>query len=224
MSNTLKIGSKYSLYTNYSTIVGKKVEVVGIITFNECEKYAYDIQALAINERIIALKDDNLEKEIGTDNIYLLRETVANVDGTYNEYIVWDSIINYNKTTVLNEEYTTQFKISIPDTKSYSIDQILSGIQNYIESTYNGVKTEFNVISASSEALTSKSENELTTTLTQEILSKAESIINSINGFETKLIPAVERINNLDISGKMDNIASDLQNISSEISLVKRGL
>lgn len=222
MSNTLKIGSKYSLYTNYSTIVGKKVEVVGIITFNECEKYAYDIQALAINERVIALKDDNLEKEIGTDNIYLLRETVANTDGTYNEYLVWDSIINYNKTTVLNEEYTMQFKISIPDTKSYSIDQILSGIQNYIESTYSGVETEFEILSTSSSS-SSRSDN-MTTTLTQEILSKAESIINSLNGFETKLIPAVERINNLDISGKMDDIASDLQNISSEISLVKRGL
>lgn len=223
MSNTLKIGSKYSLYTNYSTIVGKKVEVVGIITFNECEKYAYDIQALAINERVIALKDDNLEKEIGTDNIYLLRETVANTDGTYNEYLVWDSIINYNKTTVLNEEYTMQFKISIPDTKSYSIDQILSGIQNYIESTYSGVKTEFEILSTSSSSSSSK-ENNMTTTLTQEILSKAESIINSLNGFETRLIPAVERINNLDISGKMDDIANDLQNISSEISLVKRGL
>ena len=222
MSNTLKIGSKYSLYTNYSTIVGKKVEVVGIITYNECEKYAYDIQALAINERVIALKDDNLEKEIGTDNIYLLRETVANTDGTYNEYLVWDSIINYNKTTVLNEEYTMQFKISIPDTKSYSIDQILSGIQNYIESTYSGVETEFEILSTSSSS--SSSSDNMTTTLTQEILSKAESIINSLNGFETKLIPAVERINNLDISGKMDDIANDLQNISSEISLVKRGL
>lgn len=222
MSNTLKIGSKYSLYTNYSTIVGKKVEVVGIITYNECEKYAYDIQALAINERVIALKDDNLEKEIGTDNIYLLRETVANVDGTYNEYLVWDGIINYNKTTVLNEEYTMQFKISIPDTKSYSIDQILSGIQNYIESTYSGVETEFEILSTSNSS--SSSSDNMTTTLTQEILSKAESIINSLNGFETKLIPAVERINNLDISGKMDDIANDLQNISSEISLVKRGL
>ena len=222
MSNTLKIGSKYSLYTNYSTIVGKKVEVVGIITFNECEKYAYDIQALAINERVIALKDDNLEKEIGTDNIYLLRETVANVDGTYNEYLVWDSIINYNKTTVLNEEYTMQFKISIPDTKSYSIDQILSGIQNYIESTYSGVETEFEILSTSNSSSSNK--DNMTTTLTQEILSKAEAIINSLNGFETKLIPAVERINNLDISGKMDDIANNLQNISSEISLVKRGL
>ena len=171
MSNTLKIGSKYSLYTNYSTIVGKKVEVVGIITFNECEKYAYDIQALAINERVIALKDDNLEKEIGTDNIYLLRETVTNTDGTYNEYLVWDSIINYNKTTVLNEEYTMQFKISIPDTKSYSIDQILSGIQNYIESTYSGVETEFEILSTSSSS--SSSSDNMTTTLTQEILSKS---------------------------------------------------
>lgn len=221
MSNTLKIGSKYSLYTNYSSIVGKKVEVVGIITFNECKKYAYDIQALAINERVIALKDDNLEKEIDTDNIYLLRETVANVDGSYNEYIVWDGIINYNKTTILNEEYTMQVKISIPDTKSYSIDQIISGIQNYIERDYSGVKTEFETVSSSSS---SSSSNNISTTLTQDIISKAESIINSLNGFETKLLPAVERINNIDISGKIDDIASDLQNISSEISLVKRGL
>ena len=136
--------------------------------------------------------------------------------------MLFRSIINYNKTTVLNEEYTMQFKISIPDTKSYSIDQILSGIQNYIESTYSGVETEFEILSTSSSS--SSSSDNMTTTLTQEILSKAESIINSLNGFETKLIPAVERINNLDISGKMDDIASDLQNISSEISLVKRGL
>ena len=218
--NTLKIGSKYALYTNYSTIVNKKVEVVGIITYAECEKYAFDMAALAINERVISLKDDDLQKEIGDDNIYLLRATVANEDKTYSEYLVWDSIVNFNKTTILNEEYTTTTTISIPDTKSFTISQIINGIQDYISSNFSGVEISFESLSSSNNS----SASNLKTSLTEETLLRAESILNTLNSLETKLVPAVERINNIDISGKIEGISGNLSTIASEISLIKRGL
>ena len=84
---TLKIGTTYNFYTKYATIVSKKVKVAALLSYDECSKYSYDIKTLAINERVISIKDEDLENEIGEDNIYLLRSTVPNADNTYNEYI-----------------------------------------------------------------------------------------------------------------------------------------
>lgn len=221
MSSSLKVGSEYSIYTKYSSIVGVKAKVIGIITYDECSKYSYDISVLAINERVISIKDEDLESEIGNDNIYLLRAINTSVDGTYNEYIIWDSIINYDKTIALNEEYKSTLSIKIDNSTEYGISQIIQTIKSAVKSAY-GSSVELNI--STPETSTSTSTESMTTTLTTSMLNTAESVIDSLNALQNKLIPAAQQIIDSNISRNISSISEDIATIKNEISLVKRGL
>lgn len=221
MSSSLKVGSEYSIYTKYSSIVGVKCKVIGIITYDECSKYSYDISVLAINERVISVKDEDLESEIGDDNIYLLRAINASADGTYNEYIIWDSIINYDKTVALNEEYTATITFKIDNSTEYGISQIVESVKSAIKSTY-GSSVELTI--STPEAVATEDTESISTTLTSETLKTAESVIDSLNSLQNKLIPAAQQIIDSNISSNISSISEDIATIKNEISLVKRGL
>lgn len=222
---TLKIGSTYNFYSKYSTIVSKIVKVAAQLTFTECSKYSYDITTLAINERVISVKDEDLEGEIGSDNIYLLREINKNVDGSYNEYIVWDSIIDYNKTSILNESYTGNITFKIKNTVNYNISQIIQAVNESVRNMFgNNVEFEIsNVIPNSVSAKASSSQN-MNTILTDDTLNRAEKIVNTITSFENKLLPAANTIINSQIDSKLATISENVMTISSQIALIKRGL
>lgn len=215
---SLKIGKQYNLYTNYSTIVNQKVEVVAILSYDECAKVSYDMSILAINERVISVKDEDIEEAIGNDNIYHCRALESNSDGTHTEYLVWDSIINDDKTTLIGEDYTCQLTINIGLNSSVSISQILNTIQQSVSSNYGGaVKLS---ITTPTEAASKEDDDELS----EEKLNTVKSIINSINLWESKLIPAVEKLTNSGLESTIDSINENLAQISSNISMVKHGL
>ena len=216
---SLSIGKKYSLYTNYNTIINQKVEVVAILSYDECKKVSYDLSVLGINERVISVKDEDIKEAIGSDNIYHCRALVPNADGTYSEFLVWDSIINLNKTTIIGEDYTCELKLNLNETSAYTIQQILSTIQAAVQSTYgDGVKISFTEPHTDN---TIKSENE---GISEEDLETVKSIINSINLWQDTLIPAVEKMTNSGLSTVIENINTQLLNISSNIAMVKHGL
>ena len=220
--DTLKVGSSYNFYSKYSTIIGQKVQVVGILTYNECQKYAFDMTTLAINERVISVKDEDLESEIGNDNIYLLRSLIASNDNTYNEYIVWDSIINYDKTVALDEEYTSTLTLKIDSTVEYGISQIIDTIKNAVSTAY-GSSVELSLTTPKTSA-SSDTSNKMITYLTEETLEKAESIISNLNDLQNKLIPAAQQIIGSNISTNIATIGDNISTIKNEISLIKRGL
>lgn len=221
--NSLKVGSSYNFYSKYSTIIGQKVQVVGILTYNECQKYAFDMTTLAINERVISVKDEDLESEIGNDNIYLLRALNASNDNTYSEYIVWDSIINYDKTVALDEEYTSTLTIKVDKSVEYGISQIIDTIKNAVSSAY-GSSVEMSITTPTTSASSSDSSNKMVTYLTDETLEKAESIIDSLNNLQNKLVPVAQQIISSNISDNITTIGNNLSTIKNEISLIKRGL
>ena len=181
------------------------------------------MMTLAINERVISVKDEDLESEIGNDNIYLLRELSASSDGTYNEYIVWDSIINFDKTVALDEEYYSTLSLKINGSSDYNINQIINTIKKTILTTY-GTGVEINISTPTTNAEKDGSETDIVTYLTDEKLKKAEAIVDSLNSLENKLIPAAQQIISSNISTNIEAISSDLNSIKNEISLVKRGL
>lgn len=219
--DTLKVGSSYNFYSKYSTIIGQKVQVVGILTYSECQKYAFDMTTLAINERVISVKDEDLESEIGNDNIYLLRALNASSDNTYNEYIVWDSIINYDKTVALDEEYISTLTLKVDTSVEYGISQILDTIKNAVKSAY-GNSVELTITTPTTSI--SSDSNKMVTYLTDETLEKAESIIDSLNNLQNKLVPAAQQIISSNISDNITTIGNNLSTIKNEISLIKRGL
>ena len=216
---SLSIGKRYSLYTNYNTIINQKVEVVAILSYDECKKVSYDLSVLGINERIISVKDEDIKEAIGSDSIYHCRALVPNADGTYSEFLVWDSIINFNKTTTIGEDYTCELKLNLNETSSYTIQQILNTIQASVQSTYgDGVKLSF------SEPQTDNNTKNNNDEISEENLETVKSIINSINMWQDTLIPAVEKMTNSGLSTVIENINTELLNISSNIAMVKHGL
>lgn len=223
MATSLKIGSSYNFYSKYNSILNKKVRVVAIMTYSEAIAQTFDMMTLAINERVISVKDEDLESEIGNDNIYLLRELSASSDGTYNEYIVWDSIINFDKTVALDEEYYSTLSLKINGSSDYNINQIINTIKKTILTTY-GTGVEIDISTPTTNAEKDGSETDIVTYLTEEKLKKAEAIVDSLNSLENKLIPAAQQIISSNISTNIETIGSDLSSIKNEIALVKRGL
>ena len=220
---SLSIGKKYSLYTNYNTIINQKVEVVAILSYEESKKVPYDISVLGINERVISVKDEDIKEVIGNDNIYHCKSITANEDGSYNEFLVWDSIINMDKTTVIGEDYKCEVTISLNKNSSFTIQQVLNTIQTIVKSTYGtGADISFSTPVLSDEVSSSNSSGE--NEISKENLDSVKSIINSINMWQDTLIPVVEKLTNSGLSNVIDNINTELLNISSNISMVKHGL
>ena len=216
---SLSIGKKYSLYTNYNTIINQKVEVVAILSYNECKKVSYDISVLGINERVISVKDEDIEEAIGSDNIYHCRAINPNADGTYSEFLVWDSIINMNKTTAIGENYKCSVTININPTAECTVQQILTIMQTAVKSTFNN---KANV--TFSATVLDDAEKVTEDELSEEKLNSIKAIINEINKWQDTLIPTVEKITNSGLSNVIENINTQLLNISSNMSMLKHGL
>ncbi len=216
---SLSIGKKYSLYTNYNTIINQKVEVVAILSFAECKKVSYDISVLGINERVISVKDENIEEAIGSDNIYHCRAINPNTDGTYSEFLVWDSIINMDKTTVIGENYKCEVTINLTADSEFTLQQILTTMQSAVRSAYgNKASVTFSATVLNNEQITSNDG------LSDEKLENVKSIINEVNNWQNTLLPIVEKITNSGLSDVIENINTQLLNISSNISMAKHGL
>ena len=196
----------------------KGTPYVAILSYDECKKVSYDISVLGINERVISVKDEDIKEAIGSDNIYHCRAINPNADGTYSEFLVWDSIINANKTTTIGEDYKCELVLNLSDSSSYTVQQIMSTIQSAVQTTYgDSVKLSYSEPTLGSS---SKEDNELS----DETLETTKSIINSINMWEDTLIPAVEKMTNSGLASVIEDINTQLLNISSSIAMVKHGL
>lgn len=216
MSDKLTVGDIYQIYTKYETIAGVKVKVVGTLAYSEISKVSYNASVLAVNERVISVKDENLESKIGSDTIYYLRAIEANADNTYAEYIVWDSIINFDKSKKLNKEYKYIMGITIKDSTNIPITQIITNIEKYITGIY-GTNINFTINSASEteNGEVVEEEDDL-----NEKLDKAISVIDSLNKLENKLIPASETIINSKIDEKLASISQELTTIKNDVSVI----
>lgn len=216
----LSVGSTYQLYTSYESISGIKVKIVGTLAYSECESINYNMTTLAINERQISTKEESLEDVIGTDTIYWCKSTEANADGSYSNYLVWDSIINFNKTKKINKSYKYTLNLSILDTINIPITQVISGIEKYISTNYA------KVVSATIEAESandSDTETETTTAvsgITDEQIDRVEAILTKIASFETRLIPAAEKITSLNLSDSLDNISDKVAEINNNVNVI----
>lgn len=223
MATLLKIGSSYNFYSKYNSILNKKVKVVAIMTYSEASTQTFDMKTLAINERVISVKDEDLESMIGNDNIYLLRELSQSPDGSKNEYIVWDSIINFSKTIAIDEEYLSTIKIKINNAADFGISQIINTIKKTILSTY-GSGVDIQISTPTTGAEIDGSESSMTTYLTNEKLKNVEAIIDSLKDLGDKLIPAAQQITASNISANIASIGDSLADIKNNIAIVKRGL
>lgn len=221
MSNALTVGSTYQLYTKCESIAGIKVKIVGILAYSEAENKSYNMTTLAINERVISVKDENLEEYIGTDNIYYCRATDANSDGSYSEYICWDGIINFEKTVKINQTYTYKLNLKLLDVTNVPITQVISGIEKYISTNFaNTVDFSIEQTDSSTSTSSTSSSSTSSTGITDSQLTEIEAILNQISGFSNKLIPAAEKIESASLSDSIDNIIDKVDTISKNVNII----
>lgn len=222
-NNKLTVGSTIQLYTNYETISGIKVKVVAMLAYSEIERQTYNITALAINERVISVADEDLEQIITNsgDSVYLCRATDRNADGGYSEYVVWDSIINAEKTKMISSNYEYTLNIKLLDTTNVPVTQIISNIEKYIKNNYP-TSIDFSI----EEKATTSSTYDVTKNngISDEQLSKVEAIISKIANFETRLIPASEKIVSLNMSEKLDDVADKIDTINKNITIISQSI
>lgn len=222
-NNKLTVGSTIQLYTNYETISGIKVKVVAMLAYSEIERQTYNITALAINERVISVADEDLEQIItdSGDSVYLCRATDRNADGGYSEYVVWDSIINAEKTKMISSNYEYTLNIKLLDTTNVPVTQIISSIEKYIKNNYP-TSIDFSI----EEKATTSGTYDVTKNngISDEQLSKVEAIISKIANFETRLIPASEKIVSLNMSEKLDDVADKIDTINKNITIISQSI
>lgn len=222
-NNKLTVGSTIQLYTNYETISGTKVKVVAMLAYSEIERQTYNITALAINERVISVADEDLEQIITNsgDSVYLCRATDRNADGGYSEYVVWDSIINAEKTKMISSNYEYTLNIKLLDTTNVPVTQIISSIEKYIKNNYP-TSIDFSIeekamISNTYDVTKNKG-------ISDDQLSKVEAIISKLANFETRLIPASEKIVSLNMSEKLDDVANKIDTINKNITIISQAI
>lgn len=222
-NNKLTVGSTIQLYTNYETISGAKVKVVAMLAYSEIERQTYNITALAINERVISVADEDLEQIItdSGDSVYLCRATDRNADDGYSEYVVWDSIINAEKTKMISSNYEYTLNIKLLDTTNVPVTQIISSIEKYIKNNYP-TSIDFSI----EEKATTSNTYDVTKNngISDEQLSKVEAIISKIANFETRLIPASEKIVSLNMSEKLDDVADKIDTINKNITIISQSI
>jgi len=219
MSNSLKVGDTIQLYTKCETIAGVKVKVVSILAYSECDRQNYDLTALAINERVISYQDEktNLKTIIdgNGDNIYLCRAVDSNSDNSYAEYVVWDGIINYEKTKSISSTYVYNLNIKLLDSTNVPITTVISGIEKFLKNNYAAT-----IDVSISESTSTDGTEEDAGTISDANLSRVEGILNKLASFENRLIPAAEKITNANLSENIDDIISKIDTINRNVSVI----
>lgn len=223
MSNSLKVGDTIQLYTKCETIAGVKVKVASILAYSECDRQNYDLTALAINERVISYQDEktNLKTIIdgNGDNIYLCRAVDSNSDNSYAEYVVWDGIINYEKTKSISSTYVYNLNIKLLDSTNVPITTVISGIEKFLKNNY-AATIDVNI----SESTSTDGTEQDTGTISDANLSRVEGILNKLASFENRLIPAAEKITNANLSENIEDIISKIDTINRNVSVIANNI
>lgn len=223
MSNSLKVGDTIQLYTKCETIAGVKVKVASILAYSECDRQNYDLTALAINERVISYQDEktNLKTIIdgNGDNIYLCRAVDSNSDNSYAEYVVWDGIINYEKTKSISSTYVYNLNIKLLDSTNVPITTVISGIEKFLKNNYAAT-----IDVSISESTSTDGTEEDAGTISDANLSRVEGILNKLASFENRLIPAAEKITNANLSENIEDIISKVDTINRNVSVIANNI
>lgn len=118
-----------------------------------------------------------------------------------------------------NYEYTLNIKLL--DTTNVPVTQIISSIEKYIKNNYP-TSIDFSI----EEKATTSSTYDVTKNngISDEQLSKVEAIISKIANFETRLIPASEKIVSLNMSEKLDDVADKIDTINKNITIISQSI
>lgn len=220
----LNINKLYSIYTTSNYIENKQVKIVGYINYERASQYGSMVENVAINEKFINSNGDTikyLEEQIYYDCVI-----VENINGewlsTNNHIILWDDIIDFDRTEILNENHTykMQFKIkNLSETDNFTKDDIINTIKSSIEKIYNSekekIEIEFTEIYDSSlDSVGSQLEK------SQAIITKANETLLSIISLETTSKQINSQFEDNNILGKVNDMSTKLEEMDKNLTTV----
>ena len=220
----LQVGKSYILSTINTTILKKKVKVVGLLTYEESQKVAYNTRNLAINEKVLDNKEEDGDY-LKSKSFYKL--VVLNQNNSEEEtdenILVWDDIIDSSNTTELNVRYELTMTIDINPNANILISEIMKTLSDSITSNYStDVETTIKVSNVSSStSLSSTTESIMNDAKrTKETLEEAMNTLITLINLKNTSQTVIDKINELNVTSNITEIGNKLDDIQTNVNLI----
>jgi len=212
----LEINKSYILFTNSEYILNKKIRVLSYMNYDRASEYASFTENVAINEKFIDSSGDPdyLKKQTFYDcGVIKLEDGEWKLTGE--TVIVWDDIIDTDKTQRLNEAYVYKLSFKFKDvdqTDTVNFEDVIKTIQTAINNKYNSskAKVEFELEKIASSDLNS-SETELKEA--RQVIEEAKNTINAFISLEDDAKAINSEFSDNDILVKINNISANMDTI-----------
>lgn len=220
----LEINKTYSIFTTSDYISNTKVKVLGFISYERASQYTTFVENVAINEKFIDISGDTLSYLRST--IYYDCGVIEYQDGewvlTGEHVIVWDDILDMDRTTRINEEYVYRLGITfknLSSTDDITKEDIVKLINNVINSTYNSEKEKVGIaIQAVSDNTIESTETKLEKTT--EILEKANETLATLVSLQDSAKAVITDIKDNNLVDKVNTIDEIVDNILDNTNII----
>lgn len=220
----LQVGKSYILSTVNSTITKKKVKVVGLLTYEESQKVAYNTRNLAINERVLDNTEENTDYLVSKTfyKLVVLSDTNSEVE-TEENILVWDDVIDSSSTTELNVRYELTMTIDINPNADIIISEIMETISKALSNEYGtDVESTIKISNVSSSTSLSSSTEAIINDakMTKEVLEEAMNTLITLINLKNTSQTVIDKINELNVTSNITEIGTKLDDIQTNVNLI----
>lgn len=220
----LDIGKSYIVYTTSDYISNKQIRILGYISYEKASQYRNFIENVAINEKFI-----NSTRDSATylkTQIYYDCAVIELVEGEYvttgEHIILWDDIIDTDKTQRLYDDYTYKlsFKFkNISATENITKDSVINAIKDFIASKYNSVSQKVDVtLTEITDSGLNNAESQLEKA--QNVIENATDTIKSFISLENSAKEITTNFTDNNINSRVTDITEKLTSIESSINTI----
>lgn len=220
----LDINKSYIVFTISDYITNIQVRILGWIGYEKASQYNNFIENVAINEKFIAKNGDTAE--------YLRKQTyyecavIKLSDGEYiptgERIILWDDIIDTERTQRLYEDYNYKFSFkfkNVDDSDELSKTKVITAIKNCLNEKFNinKVKIDFSMVE-----LLDNSEDSDAAKLkqTELILKDAIATLKSFTALQETAKDINSSFTDNNIGGRVTKLASSFGEIEESVNRI----
>lgn len=220
----LDIGKSYIVYTTSDYISNKQIRILGYISYEKASQYKNFVENVAINEKFISETGDTATYL--KNQIYYDCAVIKLTDGEYittgEHLILWDDIIDTDKTQRLYEDYTYKFSFkfkNVSATDDISKDSVIKAIQEFITSKYNSlsVKVDASFVEVTDSGL-NNTESQLEKA--QNVINNASDVLKSFINLQTAAKEITTNFTDNNINQRVTDISDNLTSIEDSISTI----
>lgn len=220
--NKLELGKKYIIYTKEGTIEATKIIIVSILAYGETSRVPYALDSLFYNEKKEYSKD-NTENT----NYYLIDKAYyhcfeLNSDGTYDDtneqFLIWDDIIDFNKTVKLETEYSFKVNMKVDYDSEFSKKEVSDSIISHVKTKFGNNKDIIDI----QDWGTGQNPHDLIS-IYEEKLKYSDSLLDRLSQLKS-LEPMINKLIETDFNAIITSIQSDISNINSDLNRISAQL